>query len=132
MAIYKCDRGFELGTTENKSSWQSERDFNSGTSNCKFSALTARPRCLLTCLETLLQNELNSDVARFTNHIKPVLQQIRLLTGLNVAGKTRNIAFDLVLRQCCKTSYTFLLPEALAVRVKIVLHLLFFSGFKTS
>ena len=28
---------------------------------------------------TLLQNELNSDVAHFTTHIKPVLQQIRLL-----------------------------------------------------
>ena len=36
-----------------------------------------------TCLATLLQNELNNDVARFTTHIKPVLQQIRLLTGLN-------------------------------------------------
>ena len=32
-----------------------------------------------TCLATLLQNELNSDVARFTTHIKPVLQQIRLM-----------------------------------------------------
>ena len=37
-----------------------------------------------TCRATLLQNELNSDVARFTTHIKPVSQQIRLLTGLNV------------------------------------------------
>ena len=27
------------------------------------------------CLATLLQNELNSDVGRFTTHIKPVLQQ---------------------------------------------------------
>ena len=35
--------------------------------------------------------ELNSDVARFTTHIKPLLQQIRLLTGLSVGGKTRNI-----------------------------------------
>ena len=33
-----------------------------------------------------------SDVASFATHIKPVLQQIRLLTGLNVGGKTRNIA----------------------------------------
>ena len=33
----------------------------------------------VTCFATLLQNELNSDVARFTTHIKPVLQQIRLL-----------------------------------------------------
>ena len=32
-----------------------------------------------TCLATLVQNELNSDVARFTTHIKPVLQQIRLV-----------------------------------------------------
>ena len=30
-------------------------------------------------LVTLRQNELNSDVARFTTHIKPVLQQIRLV-----------------------------------------------------
>ena len=60
-----------------------------------------------TCLATLLQNELNSDVTRFTTHIKPVLQQIRLLAGLNVGGKTRNIAVQLVLQQCCKTSCTF-------------------------
>ena len=33
-----------------------------------------------TCFATLLQNELNSDVARFTTHIKPVLQQIRYST----------------------------------------------------
>ena len=36
-----------------------------------------------------------------------VLQQIRLLTGLNMGGKTRNIAIQLVLQQCCKTSCTF-------------------------
>ena len=41
---------------------------------------------------TLLQNELNSNIARFTTHIKTVFQQIRLLTGLNMGGKTRNIA----------------------------------------
>ena len=61
----------------------------------------------VTCLATLLQNELNSDIARFTTHIKPVLQQIRLLTGLNMGGKTRNIAIQLVLQQCCKKSCTF-------------------------
>ena len=56
-----------------------------------------------TCLATLLKNELNSDVALFkTTHIKPVLQQIRLLTGSNVAGKTRNIASQFVLQQCCQ------------------------------
>ena len=47
-------------------------------------------------LATLLLNELNSDVERFTTHIKPVLQQIRLLTGLNMGGNTRNIAIQLV------------------------------------
>ena len=35
----------------------------------------------------LLQNELNSDIARYTTYIKPVLQQIRLLTGLSMGGK---------------------------------------------
>ena len=49
-----------------------------------------------TRLATLLQNKLNSDVVRFTTHIKPVLQQISLLTGLNVGGKTLNIAIQLV------------------------------------
>ena len=52
-----------------------------------------------TCFATLLQNEMNSDVVRFTTHIKPVLQQIRLLIGLNMRGKTRNIAIQRVLQQ---------------------------------
>ena len=38
--------------------------------------LTTKKRA--TFFATLLQNELNSDVARFTTHIKPVLKQIRL------------------------------------------------------
>ena len=40
------------------------------------------------CPATLVQNELNSDIASFTVYIKPVLQKIRFLTGL-----TLNIAF---------------------------------------
>ena len=47
-------------------------------------------------LPSLLQNQLNSDVARFTTHIKPVLQQIRLFTGLNAASKTRKNTIQLV------------------------------------
>ena len=47
MVIHKRGRGFELGTTENKSSWRSGRDLNSGPPNCKTTALTARPHCLL-------------------------------------------------------------------------------------
>ena len=64
-----------------------------------------------TCPVTLLQNELNSDVARFTTPIKPVLQQIRLLTGLNMSGKTCNITIQLVFQQCCKTSCAFLVAH---------------------
>ena len=62
------------------------------------------------CFATLLQNELNSDIARFTTHVKPVLQQIRLLTGLNMGGETLNITIHLVLQQCCRTSCTYMLP----------------------
>ena len=62
------------------------------------------------CLASLLQNELNSNVAHFTTHIKPVWQQIRLLTGLNMGGKTCNIAIQLVVQQCCKTSCLFCCP----------------------
>ena len=99
LDVYKYVREFELGTTENKSNWQSERDFNSGPSNCNSNALTARPHCLLTCLATLLQNDDEYRCARFSILIKPVQQQIRLLTGLSVGGKTRTIAFELVLQQ---------------------------------
>lgn len=41
----------------------------------------------------MLQNGLNTYVARFATHIKSVLKQIRLFTGLNVGGKTGNVAF---------------------------------------
>ena len=61
-------------------------------------------------LQHCCKTRLNCDVASFTTHVKPVLQQIRLLTGLNVGGKTRNIAIQLVLQQCCTTSCTFLPP----------------------
>ena len=47
-----------------------------------------------TCFATLLQNKLNSDVAHFTTHIKPVLQQIRLLTGLMWVVKCMTICYS--------------------------------------
>ena len=65
-----------------------------------------------TYFATLLQNALNSNVARFITHIRPVLQQIRLLTGLNMGSSTRNIAIQLVLQHCCKTSCTFFVATA--------------------
>ena len=40
--------------------------------------------------------------------IQILILGFKVLTGLNMGGKTRNIAFQLVLQQCCKTSRTFL------------------------
>ena len=47
MAIYKRGLGFELGTTENKSSKWPERDSNPGPPDCESDALTNRLRRLL-------------------------------------------------------------------------------------
>ena len=46
LAFYKRSWGVELGTTMNKSSWQSWVELNSRHSNYKCSTLTAWPRCL--------------------------------------------------------------------------------------
>ena len=46
LAFYMRGRGFELGTTVNKSSKRSGRDVNSGPMNFTSGALTTRPRCL--------------------------------------------------------------------------------------
>ena len=45
-----------------------------------------------TCFATLLQNELNSDVAQFTTHVQTCLQPDLLQDRCNVGGKRRNIA----------------------------------------
>ena len=58
-------------------------------------------------------DKLNSDIARQYHQQKAGC----FLTGLNVSGETRNIAFQLVLKQCCKTSCTFLLPVLLKVKI---------------
>ena len=42
----------------------------------------------------MLQNELKGHIGLVTTHMNPVLQQIRLLPGLNKRGKTRNIAIQ--------------------------------------
>ena len=93
------------GRREAKRTW-SNKIYQDCSISCLMSSKEGNKK-QVNFLATLLQNELNSDVAPFTTHIKPVLQQIRLLTGLNVGGKTRNIAIQLVLQQCCKTSCTF-------------------------
>ena len=50
LPIYKCGWGFEPWTIANKSSWRSRRDLNSGSPNCKSSALMAQSRCLLSLI----------------------------------------------------------------------------------
>ena len=61
-----------------------------------------------TCFSLLPQNELNGDVERFTTHVQTCyLLRDRFYLG----GKTRNIAIQLVLSQCCKTSCTFLVTR---------------------
>ena len=60
-----------------------------------------------TCFSTLLQNEFNINVARFTTHVQTCLSTNQVVNRFDVGGKTRDIAIQLVLQQCCKTSCTF-------------------------
>ena len=62
-------------------------------------------------------NELNSDVARFTTHENKPYNLISCKTGSNMGGKTRNIATQLGLQQCCKTSCTFFVARSTATLV---------------
>ena len=48
---------------------------------------------------TWLQNELNSDVDRFTTHENKPCNLISCKTGSNMGGKTRNITIQLGLQQ---------------------------------
>ena len=67
-----------------------------------------------TCFATLLQNERESDVAGFTTlEKKNPFNLTCSKSGSNVGSKTRNIAIQFVLHQCCKTSCTFLLSDLL-------------------
>ena len=45
LAIYKHDRGFELGKTKNKSSKWPERDPTLGSLDCESNALITQPCC---------------------------------------------------------------------------------------
>jgi len=63
-----------------------------------------------TCFATLLQNELNSDVAHFTTHIKPFLQQIRLLKGLMWVVKRATSLFNSFCSNVARQVARFLLP----------------------
>ena len=77
------------------------------------------------CFATWLQNELNSDVARFTTHENNPCNLISCKAGSNIGGKTRNIAIQLGLQQFCKTSCTFFVARFTAALVFISFHSLF-------
>ena len=47
LAFYKRRGGFELRTTDKKSSKWPQRDSKPGPPDCESDALTTRPRCLL-------------------------------------------------------------------------------------
>ena len=61
---------------------------------------------LATCFATLLQNELNSDMARFTTHVQACYQPDSLQDRFDVDGKTRHINIQLF----CSNVACFLLP----------------------
>ena len=69
------------------------------------------------CFATWLQNELNSDVARFTIRENKHCNLISCKTGSNVVRKIHNIAIQLGLQQCCKTSCTFFVTRFTAALV---------------
>ena len=64
-----------------------------------------------TCFATMLQNELNSDVARCTTHVQTCLQPDLLQNRFDVGDKTRNIAIQRVLQQCCKIGCRFFIAR---------------------
>ena len=69
---------------------------------------------------TLLQNEMNTDVARFTTRIRTCLATNKVARLFFVGGKTRNSHIQLVLQQCC----TFLLLLSVLPHLKTVNRLL--------
>ena len=61
----KCGQGFELGTTKNN--LQSGWDLNLGPPNYKSSALSTRPRCLLTLTLIVVYTEVFQTSVTITN-----------------------------------------------------------------
>ena len=83
-----------------------------------------------TCHATMLQNELISDVARFTIHNKPVLQQIRLLTGLNWVIKRATSLFNLFYSNVAKQVTRFWCPFYRSLRRRCSYYLATIYSFK--
>ena len=77
-----------------------------------------------TCFATLLQNDMNTDVARFTTRIRTCLATNKVARLFFVDGKTRNSHIRLVLQQWC----TFLLLLSISPHLKTVNRLLICKG----
>ena len=75
-----------------------------------------------TSFAILLQKEVNSDVARFTTHVRTFLG--RFVSWV----KIRNIAIQLVLRQCCKTACTFVVAR-FTVPLRLLHSISFYAGY---
>ena len=71
MAIYKRGRGFQLGTTEKKSSKWPEQDVNPRPLDCERDALTTQPHCFLILLSLSLSLSLVFVILRFSLHEIP-------------------------------------------------------------
>ena len=89
------------------------QDYAGVTSYARFTPLAAREVCLgsikrATCADFVakIRSTLYFVQKRFATYYNLTCCE----TGLNVGGKTRNIAIRLILQQCCKTSCTFSLP----------------------
>ena len=65
-----------------------------------------------TCFATLLQNELYSDVERFTTDVQTCLATTKVARYFFfVGGNTRNISIQLVLQTYWKTTCTFIVAR---------------------
>ena len=75
-------------------------------------------------------NELNNDVALFTTHNKPVLQQIRLLTGLNWVIKRTTSLFNLFCSNVAKQVTRFCCPFYRSLSTRCSYYLATIYSFK--
>ena len=78
MVIYERSRGFELGTTANKSSKWRERA--SGTPDCESNELVTRPRYRLCLQYVCFIRRLTSEIALF------ILSKHRTIIQLKLAN----------------------------------------------
>jgi len=85
-------------------------EFQGYHTSCILNVFKTGNKTRATCFATLLQNELNSDVARFTTQARTCLATSKVARFVFMGGKTRNNTIQLVVQPCCKTNCTFCCP----------------------